>query len=133
MYLIKNKISDDWLVDLTRCSYKDDGCNPEDGFDCKGLLVHIYNRIGIPITVESLLSWRHHLDEVPVSEWPNVQRYWGIGFKNEEGLVTHCGVAISPSDFVHAGSKFRSVVCEPISRYPMIAFMARPKIEIVEL
>ena len=126
-YLINTPVSEDWLVDLIRCRYLDNSCNPEDGLDCKGLLVHVYNKLGYPISNDSLMSWRSHLEEVPKSEWCNVDRYWGIAFENELGVITHVGVAVSKTDFVHACSRFRSVVCEPIARYPMISVMGRPK------
>jgi hypothetical protein len=93
------------------------------------LFVHVYNTIGIPITADDILNWRNYLEEVPRDGWGQVKRYWAIGLEDEGGVLTHCGVAISPTDFVHATSKFRSVVCEPISRYSkFIRYMARPRI-----
>ncbi|MCQ8104300.1 C40 family peptidase [Methylomonas sp. SURF-2] len=75
------------------------GTAPEQGFDCSGLVVYVYNKQGIvlPRTTQSL-----------VQQLPGVraeQRQPGdLLFFNTEKPYSHVGIYVGNDDFVHAPS-----------------------------
>ena len=107
----------DFMQSLIGIPYKDGGASPEEGFDCYGL-VRFVVREGLGISLpESTIGWRKY-GEIIEGRPKDVRRYDLLFFcLLVPDVVTHVGIANDHKDFTHAGSMFRAVVCEPISKY----------------
>ena len=108
--------------------YKKGGADPT-GIDCYGLIrwcARIARGIELP---EKPIGWRRHVEILP-PETP-IERCDVICFcTGASEVVTHIGMAISRTDFIHADHRFGAVVCEPILRYrEKIRAVARFKLD----
>ena len=101
--LLSQEQADDvtiYALGLVGTPYLYGGNTPESGFDCSGLIVHIYQtRAGVvpPRTVSRLQNWG-----VPVSS--GNLRSGDIVFFAQRGEVTHAGIYVGGGRFVHAPS-----------------------------
>lgn len=75
------------------------GKSPEQGFDCSGLVVYVYNQQGIklPRTTQSLVQ------QLPGVK-PELRQPGDLLFFNTEKPYSHVGIYIGNDDFVHAPS-----------------------------
>lgn len=75
------------------------GKSPEQGFDCSGLVVYVYDQQGIklPRTTQSLVQ------QLPGVQ-PELRQPGDLLFFNTEKPYSHVGIYIGNDDFVHAPS-----------------------------
>lgn len=102
--------------------YASGGMGPEE-FDCYGLVRHVWKEaLGVNLP-EKCIGWRRYGD---VLDWPvEIDPYDILMFMElEENIVNHIGVAISKTDFLHAGRIFGGVVCTSV-------WMAKDKIKAI--
>ena len=99
---------------LVGLKYSERGRCPEYGFDCYGMALWVYRSVGIPLP-EKGVGWRRYFDVVP--DGAPIRAGDFLCMTGLLGLVDHVGVAVSPSDLIHADHKFGSVVREPIRRH----------------
>ena len=108
------------MIDLVGIPYTDGGRTPEEGFDCYGVVRYaLMQGLGLDLPEQP----------PPASQWAKyvkIYRQPPAEFLTYDvlmfaeilpGIINHIGIMISPTDFIHAGSKFGGVVCEPINRY----------------
>lgn len=89
-----------YAVGLVGTPYRFGGNTPEAGFDCSGLIGHIYQtRAGVvpPRTVSKLSGWGQ-----PVSS--NNVRSGDLVLFAQNDVVTHAGIYVGAGRFVHAPS-----------------------------
>lgn len=89
-----------YAVGLVGTPYRYGGNTPEAGFDCSGLIGHVYQtRAGVapPRTVSTLQSWGQ-----PVSS-DNIRSGDLVIFAQSDA-VTHAGIYVGDGRFVHAPS-----------------------------
>lgn len=118
------------MLDLVGIPYDDKGDSPETGFNCYSLVRYVLNTelgLDLPAQPPQAFAWARYV-KVYNRPLPALQKYDVIMLDEIiPGLVNHIGVMISPSDFIHAGSKFGGVVCEPADRYrDKITAIGRP-------
>ncbi len=75
------------------------GKSPQEGFDCSGLVVYVYNQQGIklPRTTQSLVQ------RLPGVQ-PELRQPGDLLFFNTEKPYSHVGIYVGNDDFVHAPS-----------------------------
>lgn len=117
-------------MDLVGIPYKDGGLTPEEGLDCYTLVRHVLNTecaAELPEKPPQAFAWAQYV-RVYRAPFPDLQKYDVIMFDEIiPGLVNHIGIMISETDFIHAGSKFGGVVCQPVNLYrDKISAVGRP-------
>jgi len=104
-----------YAVSLVGTPYRYGGNTPDSGFDCSGLIGHVYRlRAGIaaPRTVASLVNWGQ-----PVSA-AGVRTGDLVVFAPGGGNPTHAGIYVGEGRFVHAPSSGGEVRLDQLnSRY----------------
>jgi cell wall-associated NlpC family hydrolase len=101
--LLSQEQADDvtiYALGLVGTPYLWGGNTPESGFDCSGLIVHVYHtRVGFlpPRTVSKLQSWG-----LPISS--DTLRSGDLVLFGRRGEVTHAGIYVGEGRFVHAPS-----------------------------
>lgn len=75
------------------------GKSPQEGFDCSGLVVYVYNQQGLklPRTTQSLVR------QLPGVQ-PELRQPGDLLFFNTEKPYSHVGIYVGNDDFVHAAS-----------------------------
>lgn len=89
-----------YALGLVGTPYRYGGNTPESGFDCSGLIGHVYQfRTGVvpPRTVSRLQSWG-----VPVPD--DDIRSGDLVLFSQRGNATHAGIYVGEGRFVHAPS-----------------------------
>lgn len=89
-----------YAIGLVGTPYRWGGNTPESGFDCSGLIAHVYQksaRITSPRTVAELQSWGNPL---PASEL----RSGDLVVFSKGAEATHAGIYVGDGRFVHAPS-----------------------------
>ena len=89
-----------YAISLVGTPYRYGGNTPESGFDCSGLIGHVYRtRAGIaaPRTVASLVGWGQ---PVPAA----ALRTGDLVVFGQGGAATHAGIYVGEGRFVHAPS-----------------------------
>ncbi len=89
-----------YAVGLVGTPYRYGGNTPEVGFDCSGLIAHVYqSRAGVvpPRTVEKLKFWGQ-----PVSS--DKLRSGDLVLFAQSNVATHAGIYVGEGRFVHAPS-----------------------------
>lgn len=89
-----------YAISLVGTPYRYGGNTPESGFDCSGLIGHVYRtRAGIaaPRTVASLVGWGQ-----PVP--PAALRTGDLVVFGQGNVATHAGIYVGEGRFVHAPS-----------------------------
>ena len=89
-----------YAVGLVGTPYRYGGNTPESGFDCSGLIGHVYQtRAGVapPRTVASMQLWGQ-----PVP--PDSIRSGDLVLFAQSGVATHAGIYVGEGRFVHAPS-----------------------------
>lgn len=89
-----------YAISLVGTPYRYGGNTPASGFDCSGLIGHVYKtRAGIasPRTVAALTSWGQ---QVPSS----AVRTGDLVVFVQNGVATHAGIYVGENRFVHAPS-----------------------------
>lgn len=89
-----------YAISLVGTPYRYGGNTPYGGFDCSGLIGHVYltrARIPAPRTVASLVSWGQ-----PVT--PGTARTGDLVVFAQGGVATHAGIYVGDGRFVHAPS-----------------------------
>ena len=108
------------MTELVGIPYTDGGLTPDQGFDCYGLVRWVLMAgLGreLPEKPPPAIRWPDYV-EIFRPRPPALQQFDVLMFAEIlPGLVNHIGVMVSAADFLHAGSKFGGVVCEPINRY----------------
>lgn len=100
-----------YAISLVGTPYRFGGNTPESGFDCSGLIGHVYKtRSGIvsPRTVASLKDWGQ-----PVSS--NELRTGDLVVFTVGGATNHAGIYVGEGRFVHAPSTGGTVRLEPLT------------------
>jgi cell wall-associated NlpC family hydrolase len=89
-----------YAISLVGTPYRWGGNTPESGFDCSGLIGHVYKtRAGVaaPRTVAALIDWGQ-----PV---PNPSLRTGdLVVFTQKGVTNHAGIYVGEGRFVHAPS-----------------------------
>lgn len=89
-----------YAISLVGTPYRYGGNTPGGGFDCSGLIGHVYltrARISAPRTVASLVNWGQPVAAGTVQTGDLVVFAQG-------GVVTHAGIYVGDGRFVHAPS-----------------------------
>ena len=89
-----------YAISLVGTPYRFGGNTPASGFDCSGLIGHVYQaraRIAAPRTVASLVSWGQ---AVPL----DAVRTGDLVVFAPRGAATHAGIYVGEGRFVHAPS-----------------------------
>lgn len=89
-----------YALGLVGTPYRYGGNTPDSGFDCSGLIGHVYHREGglaAPRTVSSLRDWGH---KVSLTD----RRSGDLVIFFQGGDATHAGIYVGQGRFVHAPS-----------------------------
>ena len=89
-----------YAIGLVGTPYRWGGNTPESGFDCSGLIAHVYQksaRLKSPRSVTELKSWGYPLD-------PKDVRSGDLVVFSKGGESTHAGIFVGEGRFVHAPS-----------------------------
>ncbi len=89
-----------YAISLVGTPYRFGGNTPASGFDCSGLIGHVYQaraRIAAPRTVASLVGWGQ---PVPL----DAVRTGDLVVFSPRGAATHAGIYVGEGRFVHAPS-----------------------------
>jgi len=89
-----------YAIGLVGTPYRWGGNTPESGFDCSGLIAHVYQkgaRIQSPRTVAELKNWGLPLNA-------NDLRTGDLVVFSKGGEATHAGIYVGEGRFVHAPS-----------------------------
>ncbi len=89
-----------YAIGLVGTPYRFGGNTPESGFDCSGLIGHVYQTraaVIMPRTVSRLQNWGQ---SVPVNE----VRSGDLVIFTQRGVVNHAGIYVGENRFVHAPS-----------------------------
>ena len=100
-----------YAISLVGTPYRFGGNTPESGFDCSGLIGHVYKaRSGVvsPRTVAALKDWGQWVsaDEVRTGDLV----VFSVG-----GATNHAGIYVGEGRFVHAPSTGGTVRLEPLT------------------
>ena len=90
-----------YALGLVGTPYRYGGNTPESGFDCSGLIGHVYQvqaGVAAPRTVAALQAWGR-----PIS--PSVLRAGDLVLFGNGGPPTHAGIFVGDARFVHAPSR----------------------------
>ncbi|WAR45151.1 C40 family peptidase [Methylomonas rapida] len=89
------------------------GKSPEEGFDCSGLVVYVYNRQGLklPRTTQSLAQ------KLPMVN-PEYRLPGDLLFFNTDKPFSHVGIYVGDDNFVHAPSSRTGRVMKSSLRQP---------------
>lgn len=95
-----------YAMSLVGTPYRYGGNTPEGGFDCSGLIVHVYSRLSQvrpPRTVAAMQGWGQ---PVPTrhARAGDLVLFTGTDRKVPAGLATHAGIFVDAERFVHAPS-----------------------------
>lgn len=100
-----------YAISLVGTPYRWGGNTPASGFDCSGLIGHVYqSRAGVlaPRTVASLVHWGH---AVPAA----ALRTGDLVVFVQKGGSHHAGIYVGEGRFVHAPSQGGEVRLEPLN------------------
>jgi cell wall-associated NlpC family hydrolase len=89
-----------YAISLVGTPYRFGGNTPESGFDCSGLIGHVYKtraRVAAPRTVAALIDWGQ---PVPA---PSLRAGDLVVF-TQKGVTNHAGIYVGEGRFVHAPS-----------------------------
>lgn len=89
-----------YAISLVGTPYRWGGNTPDGGFDCSGLIGHVYKtraNVSAPRTVASLVDWGQ---QVPAS----ALRSGDLVVFTQRGVSTHAGIYVGEGRFVHAPS-----------------------------
>ena len=89
-----------YAISLVGTPYRYGGNTPESGFDCSGLIGHVYQsraRIRAPRTVAALVDWGQ---PVPAQSL----RTGDLVVFTQKGVTNHAGIYVGEGRFVHAPS-----------------------------
>lgn len=100
-----------YAISLVGTPYRFGGNTPESGFDCSGLIGHVYkSRAGVaaPRTVAQLVDWGQ-----PITA--QALRTGDLVVFTQNGVSSHAGIYVGEGRFVHAPSKGGEVRLEPLN------------------
>ena len=100
-----------YAISLVGTPYRYGGNTPESGFDCSGLIGHVYkSRAGVaaPRTVAQLVDWGQ---AVPAQSL----RTGDLVVFTQNGVSNHAGIYVGEGRFVHAPSTGGEVRLEPLN------------------
>jgi cell wall-associated NlpC family hydrolase len=89
-----------YAIGLVGTPYRYGGNTPESGFDCSGLIGHVYQtraQVAPPRTVAKLNGWGY-----PVAS--DKVRSGDLVLFTQRGVVSHAGIYVGQGRFVHAPS-----------------------------
>ena len=89
-----------YAIGLVGTPYRYGGNTPQSGFDCSGLIGHVYQtraQVAPPRTVAKLNGWGY-----PVAN--NKVRSGDLVLFTQRGVVSHAGIYVGEGRFVHAPS-----------------------------
>jgi cell wall-associated NlpC family hydrolase len=89
-----------YAVGLVGTPYRWGGNTPSSGFDCSGLIGHVYRvsaGVSLPRTVAQLQSWGEAVSRSDL-------RTGDLVFFGPRGAASHAGIYVGASRFVHAPS-----------------------------
>jgi cell wall-associated NlpC family hydrolase len=100
-----------YAISLVGTPYRWGGNTPESGFDCSGLIGHVYkSRAGVlaPRTVAALIDWGQPVPPASV-------RTGDLVVFVQKGVANHAGIYVGEGRFVHAPSKGGEVRLEALN------------------
>ncbi len=100
-----------YAISLVGTPYRYGGNTPDTGFDCSGLIKHVYQvRGGVvaPRTVATLVDWGQ---PVPA----NALRTGDLVVFTQKNVATHAGIYVGEGRFVHAPSSGGDVRLDPLT------------------
>jgi len=117
-------------MDYVGIPYKENSVNPDEGLDCYGIVRYVLNTergLALPEKPPIAARWHRYVKLFkPPLPYP-IKHDILMFAEIIPGIVNHIGIMISATDFVHSGSKFGGVVCEPINKYRyLITGLGRP-------
>lgn len=89
-----------YALGLVGTPYRYGGNTPESGFDCSGLIAHVYRQqagVATPRTVAALKNWGHTVTATQLRSGDLVVFY-------QNTRATHAGIYVGDGRFVHAPS-----------------------------
>jgi len=89
-----------YAISLVGTPYRYGGNTPESGFDCSGLIGHVYQmraQVAAPRTVALLRDWGQAVSG-------NAARSGDLVLFMQKGTATHAGIYVGQGRFVHAPS-----------------------------
>ncbi len=89
-----------YAISLVGTPYRYGGNTPASGFDCSGLIGHVYKthaNIAAPRTVAALTNWGQQMPAAAV-------RTGDLVVFVQNGVATHAGIYVGENRFVHAPS-----------------------------
>lgn len=89
-----------YAIGLVGTPYRYGGNTPQSGFDCSGLIGHVYQtraRVAAPRTVAKLSGWGNAVATENV-------RSGDLVLFSQRDMVTHAGIYVGSGRFVHAPS-----------------------------
>lgn len=92
--------------------YRYGGNNPEEGFDCSGLVAYSYARIGVELPRSSHEQWRHARPLSLESAKPGDVLFYRI--RPSDPQITHIAIYLGDNRAVHAPSSGKRVLVTPI-------------------
>lgn len=88
------------------------GMNPEEGFDCSGLVTRVLTDVGFAPEVRHANEYFNQWG-VPVHE--ELRRKGDLVFFSARGRwATHIGIMVDEESFIHARPRFETVLIEPL-------------------
>ena len=100
-----------YAVGLVGTPYRYGGNTPDTGFDCSGLIGHVYKTragVALPRSVAALQNWGQSLA-------PDSIRSGDLVFFGRGDIATHAGIFVGNGRFVHAPSSGGTVRLEYLS------------------
>jgi cell wall-associated NlpC family hydrolase len=100
-----------YAISLVGTPYRYGGNTPDTGFDCSGLIKHVYQTRGgvvAPRTVATLVDWGQ---PVPA----NALRTGDLVVFTQKSVATHAGIYVGEGRFVHAPSTGGDVRLDPLT------------------
>jgi cell wall-associated NlpC family hydrolase len=100
-----------YAISLVGTPYRYGGNTPDTGFDCSGLIKHVYQArasVAAPRTVAALVDWGQ---PVPA----NALRTGDLVVFTQKEVATHAGIYVGEGRFVHAPSTGGDVRLDPLT------------------
>ena len=100
-----------YAISLVGTPYRYGGNTPEGGFDCSGLIGHVYTKHGALAMPRTVARLQDAGQSVPIESL----RTGDLVLFSQRGEATHAGIYVGANRFVHAPSRGGEVRLESLS------------------
>ena len=100
-----------YAISLVGTPYRYGGNTPEGGFDCSGLIGHVYKKHGALAMPRTVARLQDAGQSVPIESL----RTGDLVLFSQRGEATHAGIYVGANRFVHAPSRGGEVRLESLS------------------